>query len=289
MSDRSVPPNLSAFMNHLKCPDCNNGVARSRADITCNGCGRNFEITEDGILCMLPSRRKPLPAEYDDPDYKRMSAMFDDAQDYFTDGNSFFNAIHVSAHKTIQGWMRENPPAGGSWICDLGCGNGFHMRYFEGDPARLVGVDIRLESLAKCRSRSSDVILVQADLACLPFHNSVFQTMLSVYALEHVYYLAEASDEVLRVVTEGGALYVGLPCEGGLAWNLGRKLTSERTMSKRYNLDYRKYIQLEHCNDAADIVKVLRERVRHQRRAHFPFRLLPFISTNLTVTAAYTK
>ncbi len=289
MSDITVPPNLSAFMAHLQCPDCGGGVTGPSPDIVCAGCGRGFEITADGILCMLPGTPKPLSAAYDDPDYKKMSAMFDDAQDYFTDGNSVFNAIHVSSHETVRRWMRSAPPRGDAWICDLGCGSGFHIPYFAGQAARLIGIDIRLESLGKCRALNKDVILIQADLTRLPVHDGVFQAMLSIYALEHVYHLSDACDEIVRTVADGGDFYVGLPCEGGLAWNMGRKLTSERAMSKRYDLDYRNYIKLEHCNDAADILSTLKKRLTQCRRTYYPLSMVPAVSANLTVTAEFHK
>jgi ubiquinone/menaquinone biosynthesis C-methylase UbiE/uncharacterized protein YbaR (Trm112 family) len=289
MPEPKSPPNLSAFISNLRCPDCRGILSKHTDTIDCGTCNRNFEITEDGILCMLPSQFKPLPAAYDDPDYKKMSAMFDDAQDYFTDGNSFFNAIHVSSHNTISTWMQATKASDDKWTCDLGCGNGFHVPYFAGDRSRLVGVDIRRESLKKCREHDRDMILIQADLTALPFADKIFTDMLSIYALEHIYHLAAASNEIERVLMQGGNFYVGLPCEGGLAWNLGRKFTSERTMSKRYNVDYKKYIRLEHCNDAADILQLFSQKMTPRRRTYFPLTLMPLISANLTVTSAFQK
>lgn len=55
-------------------------------------------------------------------------------------------------------------------------------------------------------------------------------------------------------------------------------------MSNRYNLDYRKYIRLEHCNDVSDIIQALNRIFSSRRRNLFPLNWLPAISLNLVVT-----
>ena len=236
-------------------------MASHRDAVACEGCGREFERTDDGILSLIPLAPKPLPAAYDDPDYRRMSAFFDDSNDYFTDANPLFRAIHESSHRTIRRWRAHEAAhakaAGDGWTLDLGCGQGYHWDYFGPDRTRLVGVDIRMESLRSLRRRFPGGYLVQAHAAHLPFADATFDEVISIYALEHVFHLTEAVAEMDRLLAPDGRCYVGLPCEGGLAWMLGRKLTSERTMSKRYNVDYRKYITLEHCNTARAAITAL--------------------------------
>jgi len=254
----------------------------SAHQLVCTSCQRPYVVMEDGILCLLPSAAKSLPPEYEDPDYKRMSEMFDDAQDYFTNGNPIFRAIHDSAHIRLSKWALQSSD-NGDWVCDLGCGQGYHLQ-FQANTQNVIGVDIRMESLKKIRDRFPQAILIQANSCALPFKDNALSDIRSVYALEHIYYLSDTLSEVARVLRPEGSLYVGLPCEGGLAWTLGRELTSIRTMSKRYNLDYRKYIALEHCNRASDIAKALDKYFWVQKRAFYPLGILPFFNTNLTAS-----
>lgn len=269
----------------LQCPDCGGDLDLSGAAPHCLGCGRAFTV-EDGILSLLPSRSKPLPAIYGDPDYRRMSACFDDSSDYFTDGNSLFKAIHDSAHRSVAAWEGAWPTAG--WTLDIGCGQGYHWP-FVADRSRLIGMDIRMESLKKIRRRFPDAILVQANLLSLPFKAGTIVRATSIYALEHIYYLEDALAETARVLADGAKFLVGLPCEGGLGWTLGRKLTSERAMSQRYGVDYRRYIALEHCNTAARIEKALWFHFRALERKLFPLGILPLIDLNLTLSLALEK
>ncbi|MEK9970349.1 MAG: methyltransferase domain-containing protein, partial [Ferrovibrio sp.] len=111
--------------------------------------------------------------------------------------------------------------------------------------------DIRMDSLVKLRKHWPDAILIRGDVLSMPFKSGRIERATSIYALEHLFYLEDALSEIRRVLAAEAKFLVGIPCEGGLAWTLGRKLTSERAMSKRYNVDYRKYIALEHCNSAA--------------------------------------
>jgi len=271
-------------MSILCCPDCRGGLHGNFAedDVACADCGRTYLMRGQGILDLMPSQSTPLPAAYSDPDYLKMSKLFDEAQSYFTDGNSLFQTIHNASHKKIQNWLREANADG--WTCDIGCGQGYHWDFFEGDFDRLIGVDIRLESLKKIRARHKGGILIQADITKLPFKDAVINRIISIYALEHIYFLDDAINEMTRILPPRALAYIGLPCEGGLAWNLGRKLTSERVMSSRYNLDYRKYIRLEHCNNASKVIQSLDRNFRSSRRNLFPFNWLPTTSFNLIVT-----
>jgi len=277
-------PSLIAI---LQCPDCAGALRQeSPRALVCESCARRHPVTESGIFVLMPSRPPPLPAAYDDPDYRRMSAKFDDSAPYFTEGNAAFRMIHESAHKTIARW-RAGRDTGG-WACDLGCGQGYHYRFWP-DPGHVVGIDIRLESLEKIRARFPDAILIQANSCALPLKSNAIDQVASIYALEHIYHLGEAIAETERVLAPAGRLFVGLPCEGGLAWTLGRKLTSERTMSRRYHVDYRKYIALEHCNTARRVIAALAERFSLRRRRFFPLPFLPAIGLNLTVALEWEK
>ncbi|MBT6093799.1 MAG: methyltransferase domain-containing protein [Rhodospirillaceae bacterium] len=278
-----------ALMTILCCPDCRGDLHGDFAmgNVACVRCGRSYTAVGTGILDLMPSSGKSLPESYNDPDYQKMSALFDEAQSYFTEGNSLFNSIHNASHATIRNWLRESKEDG--WTCDVGCGQGHHWEFFEGAWDRFIGIDIRLESLEKIRRRHKKGLLIQADLTSLPFKDGAFQRLLSIYALEHIYHLDDAVSEMARILPQGGQAYIGLPCEGGLAWNFGRKLTSERTMSKRYNLDYRKYIRLEHCNDAADILETLSRVFNPVRTRFFPLSFLPAISLNLIVSQHFER
>jgi SAM-dependent methyltransferase len=275
-----------ALVEIFCCPDCRADlVMPPSAPLACQACGRGF-TSDNGIIDMMPRATKALPPAYNDPDYRRMSGLFDESTPYFTDGNSIFKTIHDSAHATVAQWERQWPAQG--WTIDIGCGQGYHWP-FAADRQRLIGFDIRLDSLARIRQQWPEAILIRGDVLNMPFKAGHIQRATSVYALEHLFFLEDALSEIARVLAPQAKFLVGIPCEGGLAWTLGRKLTSERAMSKRYNLDYRKYIALEHCNTAARIEKALGFYFRKLERRFFPFDFLPTPQTNLTLSLALER
>ncbi|MGH9221088.1 MAG: class I SAM-dependent methyltransferase, partial [Vicinamibacterales bacterium] len=157
------------------------------------------------------------------------------------------------------------------------------------DVSRVIGIDMSLGSLNVVRRRFPAAFLIQADINALPLKDAVLTAVFSVYNLEHLYYLADALQEIERVLTARGRLLVGLPTEGGLAWSLGRKLSMKRTYSKKYNVDYGRVMSIEHCNTAPQVIRECRRRFRLRRQRYFPISVLPSVHPNLTIAAEFTK
>src|SRR5688500_10598726 len=222
---------------HLVCPDCRTTVAHAADGVQCLNCRRSFPVTHTGVLTMLPTHSRPEPAIYDDSDFKKYRALYDgDAEQvYYSNQNSLFHWIHHSAHKRTDEYWRDGAVSG--WVADIGCGTGDHFGYFR-DLSRVVGIDMSLGSLNAVRRRHPDAILIQADINALPFGDSTFDAVFSIYNLEHLYYLRDSLEEIARILAQHGRLFVGLPTEGGVAWGLGRKLSTERMYSKKYGIDY---------------------------------------------------
>jgi SAM-dependent methyltransferase len=268
----------------LSCPDCG-GDIRPSPRWSCTGCGRAFAET-DGIVSLLPTRTLPDDRGQRSPDYRRWQEISAElGRDYFEHGNALYHAIHHSSHRVIDRCVRAH--AGGGPILDLGCGTGAHFAYGEG--LRMIGVDTSLSALQAARRDFPDALLLQADAYRLPFKPETFGTVLSVYNLEHVFHLDAALGNVARVLKAGGLFLVGLPCEGGFAWNAGRALTSERSISRRFGIDYRKVIAIEHCNTAIRVIDRLGAHFSIEYTTYFPLPFVPSLHCNLTTTLVCRK
>jgi len=116
----------------------------------------------------------------------------------------------------------------------------------------------------------------------LPFQDLTFQTVISIYNLEHIEDLQTVCREVHRVLKPGGVFLVALPCEGGLAWNLGRELTTRPAFQKKYGINYDKIIAYEHVWDFPGVFEQIREsQLFHITKCQlFPF-LIPCHHLNL--------
>ena len=271
----------------LACPDCRGTLTLTGNGMRCQTCAREFSFSPSGVLQLLPRSPRPEPPIYDDPDFRKYRALYDsDAENvYYSNQNRLFHWIHHSAHQRTHDYWLE-APAG--WAADIGCGTGDHFQYFD-DLSRVIGIDMSLGSLEVVRRRHPAALLIQADINALPLRDGVLAAAFSIYNLEHLFYLEDALAEIARVLSGQGRFYVGLPTEGGLAWGLGRKLSTDRMYSRKYGIDYARVMRIEHCNTARRVIAECRKTFELRRRTYFPLPFLPGIHPNLTIAAEFHK
>lgn len=201
----------------------------------------------------------------DDPDISR-----------FLDVSSQFQQ---EGYRGLVGWVQD---IGHRWVSrrtrpgrvlEIGFGAGRHAAFFRGTRddyfvSEVSSAYLDSEMWSQFRERG-----IQCDASRLPFRNESFSTVISIYNLEHIQELSKVLSEVHRILARDGKFLVALPCEGGLAWNLGRELTTRRQFQKRYRINYDKVIAFEHVWDFAGVqAQLLESRLFDvRRRAFFPF------------------
>lgn len=185
------------------------------------------------------------------------------------------------AYVGLAAWIQD---VGHQWIArrtgfgrvlEIGFGAGRHSRFFGGNPADHIVSDYSAVHVETPAWRLARGRCVRCDARRLPFAAGSFDTVLSIYNLEHIADLQVVLHEVHRVLIAGGRFLVALPCEGGLAWNLGRELTTRRRFQKRYGINYDKVIAFEHVWDFNGVqTQLIESRLFEVRsRVFFPFRL----------------
>ena len=168
----------------------------------------------------------------------------------------------------------------GKQVAEIGAGGGYHLGYFRGVPEMYRVVDVCaefFEDLAgKCEESGVRASFHQVApyAASLPWPTDSQDILLSFCSLEHLYPLAQWLDELFRVLRPGGELVGAIPGEGGVAWGLGRWLTSRRTLKREFGLDIRKIVCWEHPNTCDEILAELRARGA-LREWRWPLGLLP--------------
>ena len=86
----------------------------------------------------------------------------------------------------------------------------------------------------------------------LAFPDGTFDRILAVHVLEHLPNLPTAIREMHRLIDkQRGQFEVVIPCEGGLAYSLARRISAQRFFEKRYKMPYRWLIEREHINRPA--------------------------------------
>lgn len=85
-------------------------------------------------------------------------------------------------------------------VLDAGCGEGEVLRRgVLGPDARVVSLDLRLDSLAAVRAHSTPAAMVAGSVLALPFAAASFDVVLCMEVLEHLDDPLAAVDEVARV------------------------------------------------------------------------------------------
>lgn len=74
-----------------------------------------------------------------------------------------------------------------------------------------VAMDIDPEALREARKRDSDLCLVVADLAALPFRTASIDITWNSSTIEHLSQPMDALREMARVTRKGGKVFVGVP------------------------------------------------------------------------------
>jgi SAM-dependent methyltransferase len=181
------------------------------------------------------------------------------------------------------GWPARTARPGERTL-EIGAGLGEHVEA-EPDFAKehYVAVELRPELAARVRERDPRIEVVVGDCQQrMPFEDDSFDRVLAVHVLEHLPNLPAALAEVSRVLRPSGRFVVVIPCEGGLAYSIGRRLTAERLFRRRYHMGYRWCIESEHVNRPGEILEECGRLFDVVDRSYFPLRV-PSDNLNLVI------
>lgn len=172
---------------------------------------------------------------------------------------------------------------------EVGAGIGEHLKYEEltdEQKVNYVALDIRQNMVDVIRANHPTVQAICGDCQeRLPFNDGHFDRVLAIHVLEHLPNLPQAVRELYRLTSKnGGRLYLVIPCEGGAAYTLARRISAQRIFEKRYGQPYRWFIEREHINLPDEILYEIGKYFDVERRTFFPL-ALPVKEINLCIGA----
>jgi ubiquinone/menaquinone biosynthesis C-methylase UbiE len=229
-----------------------------------------------------------LVVQPDDPCWIEYNKVL---QDYYlaTQKKSIGNSVNNAGYKVLRKINIE-----GKKVLEVGPGQISHIKYWTGMPAEYTIVDIRQEmldqsakALQKARVKYS-TRLIPERTPLLPFEDESFDLVISFYSLEHLYPLPDYLREICRVVRPQGTLTGAIPCEGGVAWGLGRYMSSRRWFLNHTNVNPDKIICWEHPNWADYILESVGKLFQKNFIRFWPS-IVPSIDLNLLVQFIYEK
>ena len=107
----------------------------------------------------------------------------------------------------------------GDRVLDLGCGNGKTSAALMERGAEVTGIDFSPSAVESCRKLfGGKGRFLEADVRSLPFADGVFDKAVSVHVIEHVPEsdIHTAAEEIVRVLREGGELFLRCFAEGDM-------------------------------------------------------------------------
>ena len=176
-------------------------------------------------------------------------------------------------------------------VLEVGPGIIRHLPYIKSKPEKYTICDINGHVLDMAEKQlfaveipCETVLLSHNNYEGLPFADESFDIIISFNSLEHLYPLDSYLAEIKRILKSGGQLVGGIPCEGGLAWGLGRFFTTRRYVHENYGINYDKIICWEHPNFADFIIKRLDDHFKRQYLKLHPF---SFLSIDFNLMASF--
>ena len=182
----------------------------------------------------------------------------------------------------------------GKQVLEIGPGIIRHLDYIHTYIHTYILCDINKDFLKHAERQLQDhninykSLVKQKNDPYLSLEDNSIDILITFNSLEHLYPLEDYLLELVRVLRPGGQIVGGIPCEGGIAWGLGRFLTTRRYVHKNYGINYDKIICWEHPNFADFIVERLDAHFERKYLKLHPFAVLP-MDLNLVASFVYQK
>ena len=198
----------------------------------------------------------------------------------YYDGNPLVSKINLAGHKLLEKKFNDNIFF--EKVIEVGAGTGAHLDFVKHTYNSYYVTDLSEDLLKlgiKKNIDSPKIIFKKEDATNLSFPDSTFDRLISVYNLEHLLQPHLVLKEWMRVVKLNGVISIAIPLDGGLAWRLGRFLTTRNSFKKNnLNLDY--IIAREHINPSYNLISLIQYYFQSYSESWYPLRI-PLVDINL--------
>jgi SAM-dependent methyltransferase len=174
---------------------------------------------------------------------------------------------------------------------EIGAGLGEHLSYerLSAEQERnYVAVELRQNMAARLSEAHPRIQTIVGDCQKrLPFDDGSFDRYLAIHVLEHLPNLPACIAEAWRLLDkERGQLLAVIPCEGGLAYSLARRVSAQRMFERTYGVPYAQFISREHINRPHEILAELARYFETDSERYFPFPFVPSTQVNICIGLA---
>lgn len=175
--------------------------------------------------------------------------------------------------KFNHGFPASIQPPPGKRTLEIGAGRCTHVEWEPPDRHEdYFAVEFRRNIVDEAQKNYPRINIVEADCQkTLPFTDGFFSRVLAIHVLEHLPNLPATLSEVHRLLDhrDGKFIFV-IPCLNSLAYKFAQKISAARIFRKRYNRDYRWFINREHINSPEEILPEIAKNFQIERTSYFP-------------------
>ncbi len=206
---------------------------------------------------------------------------------------AYWHQVLPSKYNIIEEFNQSYPvkhaPAKFIRTLEIGAGLGEHLKHESltlDQRKNYFCLDIRPNMVESFQKTFPDVKAFVHDCQkpLVEYQDGYFDRILAIHVLEHLPDLPSAIREVYRLVNkQTGVFSVVIPCEGGVAYGISRRISAQRIFEKRYKQSYEWFIKREHINLADEILQELRPYFEMMQWTFFPFRFIPVQTLNLVI------
>ncbi len=189
---------------------------------------------------------------------------------------------YVMIEKFNHSFPIKNCSPGGRTL-EIGAGLGEHIFYEDLSRTEYFAIEIRPEMAQIIKQRFPSVKVIIGDCQeRIDFSDNFFDRVLAIHVLEHLPNLPATLRELKRILKPGGKFCVLIPCEGGLAYGLARRISTKRIFEKRYGIPHQADIITEHINLPAEIIEELSRDFKILKKIYWPLKIQA-VNCNLVI------
>jgi SAM-dependent methyltransferase len=187
------------------------------------------------------------------------------------------------------GFPTKLPIAKNSVTLEIGAGLGAHAEFEDLSRQDYYFLEYRQEFCDELKKRRPDAKVFCGDIhQRQPWADHFFDRIVAIHVLEHLPNLPLAITEINRLLKPDGFFDVVIPCEGGLAHSLGRKVTAERMFRKNFKMDFTPIRKNEHVSTYREIMAVVGDYFTIEASEFFPMKL-PWHQLNFIAGFRFVK
>ncbi len=173
--------------------------------------------------------------------------------------------------------------AGKCTTLEIGAGLGEHLIYEDLKNQDYTALEIRQDFVDTIKNRFPNVSAIVGDIqGNIDLPDNKFDRILGIHVLEHLRNLPSALKEIKRMLKPDGTFAVVIPCEGGLAYQIARRISAQRIFEKKFKIPYGPIIKNEHVSDAWEIMHELKKYFTIEKSSYWPL-LIPLTPCNLVI------